>query len=274
MGRRSGPKHERGRRLERDGRARRSVRRGHPLRAPHPQLLRRERAGARCCACSDALAGLGGTAEPGSALRRRRPTPSRTSRRCWRWASSGRPGCTPRPPWTSPQPSRAALIAAYTQRIDHSDLVVMGARSGPGDGGTVPFRVAEQLGLAVPDAGDRGGAAGGRPPARDAHDRRRPSAPHRPCAVRTGGRQRRRLAPACPDADRPAGGQGQAAGRRGTGRPRSRRSRACLARGAPTLAALEGIDRRRESILVAGDTPRAKAQALFDSRLKNLLEEL
>ena len=40
----------------------------------------------------------------------------------------------------------ASLIARYARDIDRSDLVVLGSTSGPGDGGTVPFRVAEEMG--------------------------------------------------------------------------------------------------------------------------------
>jgi len=40
----------------------------------------------------------------------------------------------------------ASIIASYARRIARSDLVVLGWRSGPGDSGTVPFRVAETLG--------------------------------------------------------------------------------------------------------------------------------
>ena len=40
----------------------------------------------------------------------------------------------------------AAIIAGYARRAAPSDLLMLGCRSGPGDGGTVPFRVAEALG--------------------------------------------------------------------------------------------------------------------------------
>lgn len=40
----------------------------------------------------------------------------------------------------------ASLVAGYVQRVDHSDLLLLGCRSGPGDSGTVPFLVAEALG--------------------------------------------------------------------------------------------------------------------------------
>lgn len=40
----------------------------------------------------------------------------------------------------------AAIIAAWVRRVDRSDLLLLGCRSGPGDSGTVPFRIAEALG--------------------------------------------------------------------------------------------------------------------------------
>jgi electron transfer flavoprotein beta subunit len=39
----------------------------------------------------------------------------------------------------------ATLIARYVARREPCDLLLLGCRSGPGDGGTVPFRVAEAL---------------------------------------------------------------------------------------------------------------------------------
>jgi electron transfer flavoprotein beta subunit len=39
----------------------------------------------------------------------------------------------------------AALIAGFA-RLDRSDVLLLGSRSGPGDSGTVPFRVADALG--------------------------------------------------------------------------------------------------------------------------------
>lgn len=40
----------------------------------------------------------------------------------------------------------ASLIARYVARREPCDLLLLGCRSGPGDSGTVPFRVAEALG--------------------------------------------------------------------------------------------------------------------------------
>jgi electron transfer flavoprotein beta subunit len=39
----------------------------------------------------------------------------------------------------------ASVIAGYARRVHGSDLLLLGCRSGPGDGGTVPFLVAEHL---------------------------------------------------------------------------------------------------------------------------------
>ena len=167
----------------------------------------------------------------------------------------------------------AALIAAYAGRIDRSDLLVLGARSSPGGGGTVPFRVAEQLGwpcltqvtevepladgrLRVTLMGDDG--------------LQRLTAPT-PCVLAVGNAvvshlrvptltDRLAVRDRQPDVLEPADLGVDLAD--------------VLRREGPSLAALEGIDRHREGVLIAGDTPRAKAQALFDARLKSLLEEL
>ena len=43
-------------------------------------------------------------------------------------------------------------------------------------------------------------------------------------------------------------------------------------REACVLTGLETIDRRRRGAVIAGETPRAKARALFDSSLRDLIE--
>jgi electron transfer flavoprotein alpha/beta subunit len=47
-----------------------------------------------------------------------------------------------------------------------------------------------------------------------------------------------------------------------------------LSREACALTGLEAIDRARPGVIIAGETPRAKAQALFAAHLKTRVEEL
>ena len=167
----------------------------------------------------------------------------------------------------------AAVIAAYVRRIDHSALLLLGARSGPGGDATVPFRVAEQLGWpCLTQVTEVEPAARGRLRVTLMTD----DGPARlttrtPCVLAVGNAvvshlrvptltDRLAVRGRLPDVLDPADLGVDLADLSG--------------RGDPVLTAVEGVDRRRESILIAGDTPRAKARALFDSRLKNLLEEL
>jgi len=167
----------------------------------------------------------------------------------------------------------AALIAAYTQRIDHSDLLVMGARSGPGDGGTVPFRVAEQLGWpCLTQVTEVEPLAEGRLRVTlMTEDGLQRLTARTPCVLAVGNAVVSHLrVPTLTDRLAVKDKQPFVMEPADLGVDLVDAVR----RQATILTALEGIDWRRESILIAGDTPRTKAQALFDSRLKNLLEKL
>jgi electron transfer flavoprotein beta subunit len=167
----------------------------------------------------------------------------------------------------------AALVAGYVQQVDHSDLLLLGCRSGPGDSGTVPFLVAEELGwpcltqvIEVEPLPD---------------DRVRVA-----CMV-DNGLLRVTLRPPCV----------LAVGNAVVSRLRvptltdrlARRDTVIdvfssddvgvdiageLSLESCTLTGLEAIDRSRASVIVAGATPAAKAQALFDGHLKSRLAKL
>jgi len=167
----------------------------------------------------------------------------------------------------------AALIAAYMRREDHRGLLMLGCQSGPGDGGTIPFRVAESLGwpcvtrvteieplsderLRVTCAGDDGFLR---------------LTIRTPCVLAVGNavvshlrvptltdrlaRRDRRI-----DVVSPADlGVDMAAE---------------LEREGCALAGLQRIDRTRQGAIIDGATPREKARALFDSRLRSVIEGL
>jgi electron transfer flavoprotein beta subunit len=167
----------------------------------------------------------------------------------------------------------AAIIARYASRVAHSDLVMLGCRSGPGDGGTVPFRVAEALGwpcltqvtdvepvdhervrvtretgagtLRLTLRGPCVLAVGNAlvshlrvPTLRDRLARR-----DRPIAI---------LGPTDLDVDVVA----------------ERRREGCV------LTGLAPVDRSRPGVVIAGDTPHDKARSLFDTCLADLMETL
>jgi len=167
----------------------------------------------------------------------------------------------------------AAVIAAYAALIDRSDLLMLGARSGPADDGTVPFRVAEQLGWpCLTQVTEVEPLADGRLRVTLMTDDGLQRLTARvPCVLAVGNAVVSHLrVPTLTDRLAVRGRQPDVLEPTDLGIDIADVS----GREAPILTALEGIDRRREGVIVPGDTPRAKAQALFDSRLKSLLEEL
>lgn len=167
----------------------------------------------------------------------------------------------------------AAVIAAYIRRLDRRDLLMLGARSGPGGDATVPFRVADELGWPCLTQ------ATGVEPLADGRlrvtvmtdDGLQRLTARTPCVLAVGNAvvshlrvptltDRLAVRDRRPDILEPADLGVDLTD--------------ALRREGPSLTTLEGIDRRRQSILIEGDTPRAKAQALFDLRLKSLLEDL
>jgi electron transfer flavoprotein alpha/beta subunit len=163
----------------------------------------------------------------------------------------------------------AALLAGYARRVDRSDLLLLGSRCGPGDSGTVPFLVAEELGWpCVTQVTEVAPAGGGLRVTCAAEDGRLSLTARPPCVLAIGNalvshlrvptltdRLSRRelradvLAPddvgvdiAATPGDAPA-----------------------------ALEGLERIDRTRAGVVVGGDTPAAMARALFAAHVEEAI---
>jgi electron transfer flavoprotein beta subunit len=167
----------------------------------------------------------------------------------------------------------ASAIAGFVQRRGPWDLVLMGALSGPGDGGTVPFRVSEELDWPcvtqvtavepLPDDRIRVSCT--------ADDGLVRLTVRTPCVLAIGNAvvshlrvptltDRLATRDTKPDVVHPADlGVDLAAGLGGE---------------PAALVSLESIERRRPGLVIEGATPREKARALLDSRLAELLETL
>jgi electron transfer flavoprotein beta subunit len=167
----------------------------------------------------------------------------------------------------------ASLIAGYVRQTDHRGTLMLGCRSGPGDSGTVPFLVAETLGwpcltqvtevepldddrLRVTCATDGGLLR---------------ATLRTPCVLAIGNAVVSRLrVPTLKDRltrrDEPV--HLVEASDLGVDVGAERLREPCL------LTSLETIDRTRDSVIVGGETARAKAQALFDGHLKTRLAKL
>jgi len=167
----------------------------------------------------------------------------------------------------------ASLIASYVQRVDHSDLLLLGCRSGPGDSGTIPFLVAETLGWPCltqvieiePLPRERVRVAC------MVDDGLLRATVRLPCVLAVGNavvsqlrvptltdRLARRDKPFAVLSDADLGVD----------------STAELSRRSCVLTGLELIDRARHGVVIDGATPREKARTLFDSQLKRVIEKL
>jgi electron transfer flavoprotein alpha/beta subunit len=167
----------------------------------------------------------------------------------------------------------AAVIAAHLRTAGLPDALLLGSRCGPGESGTVPFLLADELGLPclteVTDVETAAAgrlrvtfAAGGRPV-------RATIAP--PCVLAVGNAvvsmlrvptlKDRLAARERPFAVRPAADLGVDVAAALAGEP-----------AAP--AGLAAVDRSRAGVVVDGATPAAKARALYETRLRARLEEL
>jgi electron transfer flavoprotein beta subunit len=166
----------------------------------------------------------------------------------------------------------AAVIAAHLRQAGLPDALLLGNRCGPGESGTVPFLLAEALGLPclteVTDVetapADRlrvTFAAGGRPV-------RATIAP--PCVLAVGNAivsmlrvptlKERLAARDRPVVVRSAADLGVDAAAQAAGEP-------------ATPTALKAVDRSRAGVVVDGATPAVKARALYETQLRALLEE-
>ncbi len=167
----------------------------------------------------------------------------------------------------------AALIAGYVQQVDHSDMVLLGCRSGPGDSGTVPFLVAEELGwpcftrvLGVETAGaDRVRVVG------ESDDGLLRATVRLPCVLAVGNAVVSRLRVPTLSARlarREAHIEDIDAADLGVDVTAGLERRACV------LTGLEAIDRRRQGTVVGGETSGEKAQTLFERFLRERIERL
>ncbi len=167
----------------------------------------------------------------------------------------------------------ASIVARYVQETNKTDLLMLGCCSGPDDSGMVPFLVAEELGwpclTQVTEvtvlSDDR---------VRVAHmidDGLLRMTVRLPCVLGVGNAVVARLrVPTLTDrlARRDQHTELLQATDLGIDVP------AELGRATCVLTRLQVIDRSRAGVIIGGETPRAKAQALFDSHLKSMIEKL
>jgi electron transfer flavoprotein alpha/beta subunit len=167
----------------------------------------------------------------------------------------------------------ATIIAGYASQMDHSDLLLLGCRSGPGDSGTVPFLVAETLGWPcltqvieaepLPDGRVRVACM--------ADDGLLRVTPRLPCVLAVGNAVVSHLrVPTLTDrlARRDKRSDVFSGADLGVDIAGELRREPCV------LAGLEAIDRARRGVIIDGKTPREKARVLFDAHLKSLIEKL
>jgi electron transfer flavoprotein alpha/beta subunit len=166
----------------------------------------------------------------------------------------------------------AAVLAAHLRAAGVADALLLGRRCGPGDSGTVPFLVADELGLpCLTEVTEVGAAAAGRLRvtfAAGARPVRATIAP--PCVLAVGNAvvsmlrvptlKERLAARDRPVAVRPAADLGMDV--------------AAMVAGEPAATGLTAVDRSRAGVFVDGATPAAKARALYETRLRARLEQL
>jgi electron transfer flavoprotein beta subunit len=166
----------------------------------------------------------------------------------------------------------ASLIAGYVRRVDRSDLLLLGCRSGPGDSGTVPFMVAEGLGWPcltqvievepLPDDRVRVACM--------VDDGLLRVTLRLPCVLAVGNAVVSRLrVPTLTDRLSRRGKRTDVLSGVDLGVDIAGE----LARQPCVLAGLETIDRARRGVIIGGETPHEKARALFDSHLKSMIEK-
>ena len=163
----------------------------------------------------------------------------------------------------------AALLAGYARRVDRSDLLLLGSRCGPGDSGTVPFLVAEELGWpCLTQVTEVAPAGGGLRVTCAADDGRLSLTVRPPCVLAIGNALVAHLrAPTLTDrlARRELRADVLAPGDVGV-------DIAVALGGAPAaLEGLERIDRTRAGVVVGGDTPAEMARALFAAHVEKAI---
>lgn len=167
----------------------------------------------------------------------------------------------------------ASIVAAYARRVDRSDVILLGCRSGPGDGGTVPFRIAEALGWpCMTEVVELDAPAGGLlRVACLADDGLLRATLQPPCVLAVGNAVVSRLrVPTLRDrlARRDVPVDVLPAADLGIEVERE------IAREPSRLIGLEAVRRARAGVVVDGRTPHEKAQRLLDDHLKAVIERL
>ena len=167
----------------------------------------------------------------------------------------------------------ASLIARYAGRVERSDLLLLGCRSGPGDSGTVPFLVAETLGWpCVPQVTEVSPLGADRVRVTcTADDGLLHATVRLPCVLAVGNAVVSRLrVPTLRDrlAHKTLGIDVVDAADLGIEVAAGTSDQTCV------LTAFEPISRARRGVVIDGDTPHKKARVLFDSYLKSVVEAL
>jgi electron transfer flavoprotein alpha/beta subunit len=159
----------------------------------------------------------------------------------------------------------AALIAGYARRVDRSDLLLLGSHCGPGDSGTVPFLVAEELGWpCVTQVTEVAPAGAGLRVTCAADDGRLSLTVRPPCVLAIGNALVSHLrVPTLTDrlARRESRADVLAPGDVGVDLAE------VLGDAPAALEGLERIDRARAGVVVGGGTPAEMARALFAARV-------
>lgn len=159
----------------------------------------------------------------------------------------------------------AALLARYARRVDRSDLLLLGSRCGPGDSGTVPFLVAEELGWpCVTQVTEVTPADGGLRVTCAADDCRLSLTVRPPCVLAIGNALVSHLrVPTLTDRLERRGLRADVLAPGDVGVDIA----AVSGRAPAALEGLERIDRGRAGVVVGGDTAAAMARALFAARV-------
>lgn len=167
----------------------------------------------------------------------------------------------------------ASIIARRVEKADNTDLLMLGCRSGPDDGGTMPFLVAEELGWpCVTQVTEVTVLNDDR--VRVAHmvdDGLLRMTVKLPCVLGVGNAVVARLrVPTLTDrlARREAHLEHVQASDLGIDVARALAGESCV------LTRLEVVRRDRSGLIIGGVTPREKAQALFDSHLTSMIGKL